>query len=86
MPSLSDDEMVVHGDAERLCDLHNDTRHFNVSARRRRVSSGMIVHEDDAVGRRSWVAVLFEKRSDPAQDFVHDLIGNSFELPAAARP
>ena len=33
VPLLADDEVIVHGDAERLCHLDDDARHFDVGAR-----------------------------------------------------
>ena len=35
MPVLADDEVVVHRDAKRACDLHDRLRHLDVGARRR---------------------------------------------------
>jgi len=43
MSFFSDDDVVVYSDPQGLCDFHNDPRHFNIGARRRRVTSGMIV-------------------------------------------
>ena len=44
---LADDDVVVHGNAERLGDLDDRLRHLDVGARRRRVAGGMVVHQDD---------------------------------------
>jgi len=55
VPVLSDDDVVVHRNPQRLRDLDNHAHHFNVGVRRCRVSSGMVAHEDDrdcAPGRR----------------------------------
>ena len=38
MAFLSDNDVIVHGDSERLRDLHDNARLFDISARRRRVS------------------------------------------------
>ena len=50
MAIAADDEVVVHGDAQWLRDLHDHPRHFNIGARGCRVSSGMIVHHDHRSG------------------------------------
>jgi hypothetical protein len=42
---LSHDEVVVHRDAERACDLDDRLRHLDVGARRRRVATRVIVQE-----------------------------------------
>ena len=47
VPLAADDQVVVHGDAERLADLDDGLRHLDVGARGRRVAGGMVVHEDD---------------------------------------
>jgi len=43
---FADDDMVVHGNAERLRDLDDRLRHLDVGARRRRISARMVVHQD----------------------------------------
>jgi hypothetical protein len=43
MPVLADDEMVVHGDAERARDVDDRLGHLDVGARGRRIAGGMIV-------------------------------------------
>ena len=45
MAVLADDDVVVHGNAERLGDVDDRLRHLNVGARRRRVAGRMIVHQ-----------------------------------------
>src|SRR5215475_5921645 len=50
VPVLADDDVVVHGDAERLRHLDDRLRHLDVGARRRRVAGGMVVDEDDRGG------------------------------------
>jgi hypothetical protein len=45
-PVLADDDVVVHGDAERGGDVDDRLRHPDVRLRRRRVATGMIVHQD----------------------------------------
>jgi len=42
---LADDDVVVHRDAEPLCDIDDRLRHLDVGARRRRVAGGMIVQD-----------------------------------------
>ena len=49
MPVLADNEMVVHGDAERARDLDNRLRHLDVGARRGGIAGGMVVHQDSAL-------------------------------------
>ena len=43
VPVLADDEVVMHRDAKRACDLHDRLRHLDVGARRRRIARGMVV-------------------------------------------
>jgi hypothetical protein len=45
MPVPTYNDVVVNLDAEAAGNLDNSLRHFNVRARRRRVASGMIVHQ-----------------------------------------
>jgi hypothetical protein len=45
MPLLADDDMVVHGNAERLCHLDDLLGHLDIGARRRRVAGGVVVHQ-----------------------------------------
>ena len=47
MPVLADDDVVVHGDAERAGERDDLLGHLDVGARWRRVAGGMIV--DDAI-------------------------------------
>jgi hypothetical protein len=42
---FADDDVVVHGDAERLCHLDDLLRHLDVGARRRRVAGGVVVQK-----------------------------------------
>ena len=51
MPVLTDDDVVMHGDAERGRDLDDRFRHLDVRLRGRRIATGMIVHQDQC-GRR----------------------------------
>src|SRR6266545_3944951 len=48
---LSDDDVVVHGNPERLGHVDDRLRHLDVGARRRRIAGGMVVHQHDR-GRR----------------------------------
>jgi hypothetical protein len=45
MSVLADDDVVVHGDAERLCHRDDLLRHLDVGARRRRVATWMVVQD-----------------------------------------
>ena len=45
---LADDDVVVHGDAERLRYLDDRPRHLDVGSRGRRIAAGMIVHQTTA--------------------------------------
>jgi hypothetical protein len=45
---LADDEMIVHGDAERARDLDDRPCHVDIGARRGRVAGGMVVQEQTA--------------------------------------
>jgi hypothetical protein len=45
MPLLADDNVVVHGNAERLRHLDDLLGHLDVGAGRRRVAGGMVVHD-----------------------------------------
>jgi hypothetical protein len=42
---LADDDVVVHGDAERPAHVDDGLGHLDVCARGRRIARGMIVHE-----------------------------------------
>jgi hypothetical protein len=48
MPVLADDDVVVHGDAERGGDVDDRLGHLDVGLRRRRIAGGVIVHESIA--------------------------------------
>jgi hypothetical protein len=45
MPALADDDVVVHGNAERGGDLDDRFRHLNVRLRGRRIAGGVVVQE-----------------------------------------
>src|SRR5258705_13519353 len=45
MPVLADDDVVVHGNAERGGDIDDRLRHLDIGLRRRRVAGGTVVHE-----------------------------------------
>src|SRR5262249_61846523 len=47
MSFLANNDVVVHGDAERLCDFDDRLRHLDVRARRRWIATRMGVHQDD---------------------------------------
>ena len=46
VPFLTDDDVIVHGNAERLRHRNNLLRHLNIGARRRRIAGWMIVHQN----------------------------------------
>jgi hypothetical protein len=45
---LADDEMIVHGDAERARDLDDRPCHVDIGARGSGVAGGMVVQEQTA--------------------------------------
>ena len=45
VPVLADDDVVVHGNAERARDIDDRFCHLDVGLRRRRVAGGMVVQE-----------------------------------------
>jgi hypothetical protein len=45
MSVLADDDVIVHGDAERTGDVDDRFCHLDVRLRRRRIAGGMIVHQ-----------------------------------------
>ena len=45
MPVLADDDVVVHGDAERARDVDNGLGHLDVGLRRGRIAGGVVVHQ-----------------------------------------
>jgi hypothetical protein len=45
MPVLADDDVVVHGNAERGGDIDDRLGHMDIGLRRRRVAGGMVVHD-----------------------------------------
>jgi len=42
---LADDQVIVHGDAERARDLDDRLRHLDVGARRGRIAGRMVVDQ-----------------------------------------
>jgi hypothetical protein len=46
MPLLADDNVVVHGNAERLRHVDDLLGHLDIGARRRRVAGGVVVQKD----------------------------------------
>jgi hypothetical protein len=46
MPVLADDDVVVHGDAERGGDIDDGFCHVDIGLRRRRIAGGMVVHHN----------------------------------------
>ena len=49
MPVLADDDVVVHRDTQRGCDVDDRFRHLDVGLRRGRIAGGMVVHQDSAL-------------------------------------
>ncbi len=45
MPVLADDDVVVHGNAERGGDLDDRLGHVDIGLRGRRIAGGVIVHQ-----------------------------------------
>jgi hypothetical protein len=64
MPVLADDDVVVHGNAERGGDIDDRPGHLDIGLRRRRVAGGMIVHEHIIVAMRL-IKRCFSKSGDP---------------------
>src|SRR5258705_13193756 len=46
MPVLADDDVIVHGNAERGGDLDNRLGHMDIGLRRCWIAGGMVVHQD----------------------------------------
>ena len=46
MPAAADDQVVVHGDAERLGGADDVAGHRDVGLRRRRIARRVVVHQD----------------------------------------
>ena len=59
MPAFADDDVVVHGNAERGGDVDDGFGHLDVRLRRRRVAGGVVVHEQTQrrISRREIVIV-----------------------------
>jgi hypothetical protein len=49
MPVLADDDVVVHGNAERGGDLDDRLGHLDIGLRGRGVAAGVIVHQSTLV-------------------------------------
>jgi hypothetical protein len=47
MSAPAEDDVVVHGDAERGGDVDDRFRHLDVRTRRRGIAARMVVHQDD---------------------------------------
>ena len=45
MPASADDDVVVHGNAERGGDVDDRLRHLDIGLRRRRIAGGMVVQD-----------------------------------------
>src|SRR5215472_5392736 len=57
MPVLADDDMIVHGNAERGGDVDDRPGHLDVGLRRRRIAGRVVVHQDQR-GRRQFQRAL----------------------------
>ena len=49
MPVLADDDVVVHGNAERFGDIDDGSRHLDVGLRRRGIAGGVVVQKRTAL-------------------------------------
>ena len=49
---LADDDVVVHRDAERFCDVDDRLRHLDIRMRGRRVAGRMVVQPNDGLRYR----------------------------------
>jgi hypothetical protein len=47
MPVLADNEVIVHGDAERTRDVDDRLRHLDIRLRWCRVAGRVVVHQED---------------------------------------
>jgi hypothetical protein len=56
MPASADDDVIVHGDAERSGDIDDRFCHPDIRLRRRRIAGGMIVQQETA---RTTVLISF---------------------------
>ena len=45
MPAFADDDGIVHGDAERACDVEDCLGHLDIGLRRRRIAAGVVMDE-----------------------------------------
>ena len=45
MPVAADDDVIVHGDPERLCDVDDRLGHLDVGLRGRGIAGGVVVDE-----------------------------------------
>jgi hypothetical protein len=45
MAVLADDDVIVHGDAQRPRDVDDGFRHLDVGLRRRRIAGGVVVQD-----------------------------------------
>ena len=48
MSVLADDDVVVHGNPELLCNIDDRLGHLDVGLRRRGIAGGVVVDEDSA--------------------------------------
>ncbi len=46
MPVLADNDVIMHGNPQRLGDVDDRLRHLDVGLRGRGIAGGVIVHED----------------------------------------
>jgi len=60
MPVPADDDVVVHGDAERFCDIDDGAGHLDIGLRRRGIAGGVVVQEAPETNDR--IEKLYEFR------------------------
>ena len=51
MPVPADDDVVVHGNPQRLGDLDDGLGHLDVGLRGRRIAGRVVVYEDSATSK-----------------------------------
>jgi len=49
MSVLADDDVIMHGDAERSSDVDDRARHLDIRLRGRRIAGRVVVHQTDTL-------------------------------------
>jgi hypothetical protein len=62
MPVLADDDVIVHGNAERSGNVDDGAGHLDIGLRWRRVAGGVIMHQNDRGGRACQTDYLLFRR------------------------